>query len=74
MYSVWTWGDTPHPRNRHVGLGTQVIAFEEYQAAADYARTHAVDYDGGLYVMGPDGTVDTGVELVYPDGRVERVE
>ncbi len=71
QYGVWTWGEIPHAANRHVGLGTCIATFPSYEAASEYARTHASQHDGGLYVMLPSGAVDTGVALVHPDGTVE---
>jgi hypothetical protein len=72
-YEVWTWGETPHPRNPHVGLGSRVGVFRTYEAAVEYALRWADDYDGGLYVLCPDGVVDVGDRWVYPDGTIEEM-
>jgi hypothetical protein len=48
-----------------------VAVTEDYDTAKSYAERHAYDYDGGLYVMLPDGRVDTGIAIVYLDGREE---
>jgi hypothetical protein len=61
-------------RNSYLAVtdtGTTVAEFGDYEAAKSYAERHAYDHDGGLYVVCPDGRVDTGIAIVYPDGREE---
>ncbi len=67
MYLVCTWSEnSPSPDS--VGLGDCVYTSASLEDAKQYAETHAYDHDGGLYVVYPDGTVDTGLELVPPVG------
>lgn len=67
---------TPSPYTVHAwspssltGAGQQVAAFPTEEAAKAWALAHAYDYEGGLYICWPDGTVDTGDGLLTPEGE-----
>ncbi len=62
-YEVRTWAEH--------GLGHVVRRTRRWEDATAYAMAHASEYDGGLFILTPDGTIDTGVSLIYPDGTEE---